>query len=48
VPEAPYVEAYGGTVTILPYLEDRSTSALIERIRRQGGPAVSEPVELDR
>ena len=35
VPEAPHVRAYGGTVTILPYLEDRSTSALLARIRRE-------------
>ncbi len=33
VPEAPHVEAYGGVVQILPYFEDRSTAALIERIR---------------
>jgi D-beta-D-heptose 7-phosphate kinase/D-beta-D-heptose 1-phosphate adenosyltransferase len=35
VPEAPYVVAYGGSVRILPYLEDRSTAALIRRIRRE-------------
>jgi D-beta-D-heptose 7-phosphate kinase/D-beta-D-heptose 1-phosphate adenosyltransferase len=33
VPEAPLVERLGGTVRILPYLEDRSTSAIIERVR---------------
>ena len=33
VPEAPHVEAYGGEVTILPYVEDRSTTALVRRIR---------------
>jgi D-beta-D-heptose 7-phosphate kinase/D-beta-D-heptose 1-phosphate adenosyltransferase len=33
VPEAPAVEGYGGIVRILPYLEDRSTSGIIERIR---------------
>ncbi len=33
VPEASAVEAYGGQVLILPYLEDRSTTALVERLR---------------
>jgi D-beta-D-heptose 7-phosphate kinase/D-beta-D-heptose 1-phosphate adenosyltransferase len=42
VPEAPHVEAYGGTVTILPYLEDRSTSALIARIRSESYHAEAE------
>ncbi len=37
VPEAPHVLAYGGTVQILPYLEDRSTAALIQRIRSDRG-----------
>jgi rfaE bifunctional protein nucleotidyltransferase chain/domain len=37
VPEAPHVAAYGGTVEILPYLEDRSTVALIDRIRGING-----------
>ncbi len=50
VPEAPHVEAYGGRVLILPYLEDRSTTALIERIRGDAlpypEPAVA--VEVDR
>lgn len=35
VPEAPHVAACGGEVLILPYLEDRSASALLARIRRQ-------------
>jgi D-beta-D-heptose 7-phosphate kinase/D-beta-D-heptose 1-phosphate adenosyltransferase len=41
LPEVPHVEAYGGTVRILPYLEDRSTVELIARIRGAagGGPA---------
>jgi D-beta-D-heptose 7-phosphate kinase/D-beta-D-heptose 1-phosphate adenosyltransferase len=39
VPEAPAVEAYGGVVRILPYLEDRSTTRLIERIRGAGAGA---------
>ena len=33
LPEAPLVEELGGAVCILPYLSDRSTSGLIERIR---------------
>jgi len=33
LPEAATVEAVGGTVRILPYVEERSTSRLIERIR---------------
>ena len=35
LPEAPVVQAVGGAVRILPYLGDRSTSRLIERIRHQ-------------
>lgn len=37
--EAPLVEALGGTVRILPYVEDCSTSGIIERIRRPGAAA---------
>ena len=33
LPEAPVVEALGGEVRILPYVHDRSTTGLIERIR---------------
>jgi D-beta-D-heptose 7-phosphate kinase/D-beta-D-heptose 1-phosphate adenosyltransferase len=33
VPEAPLVEAYGGQVRILPHAQDRSTTAIVERIR---------------
>lgn len=33
LPEAPLVEHLGGAVCILPYLSDRSTTGLIERIR---------------
>lgn len=33
LPEVPAVEAYGGKVEILPYVEDRSTSSMIDRIR---------------
>jgi D-beta-D-heptose 7-phosphate kinase/D-beta-D-heptose 1-phosphate adenosyltransferase len=39
VPEAPHVEAYGGVVQILPYVEDRTTTALIQRIRREDAAA---------
>jgi len=35
LPEAPQVEALGGEVHILPYLEDMSTSNLISRIRER-------------
>ena len=34
LPEADVVEAYGGNVEILPYLEDRSTTGMIEEIKR--------------
>src|SRR6266511_3424010 len=33
LPEAPVVEELGGVVQILPYLPDRSTTSMIERIR---------------
>jgi D-beta-D-heptose 7-phosphate kinase/D-beta-D-heptose 1-phosphate adenosyltransferase len=33
LPEAPVVEALGGEVRILPYVEDRSTTRIIERVR---------------
>jgi D-beta-D-heptose 7-phosphate kinase/D-beta-D-heptose 1-phosphate adenosyltransferase len=33
LPEAPLVERYGGSVQILPYLENRSTTSMIDRIR---------------
>jgi D-beta-D-heptose 7-phosphate kinase/D-beta-D-heptose 1-phosphate adenosyltransferase len=33
LPEAAVVEAQGGQVRILPYLRDRSTSSIIERVR---------------
>jgi D-beta-D-heptose 7-phosphate kinase / D-beta-D-heptose 1-phosphate adenosyltransferase len=33
LPEAPLVEAHGGVVHILPYLNDRSTTRIIERIQ---------------
>lgn len=43
LPEAPAVEAQGGVVHILPYLEDRPTAALIARIRREPEPYPVEP-----
>jgi rfaE bifunctional protein kinase chain/domain/rfaE bifunctional protein nucleotidyltransferase chain/domain len=33
LPEAPLVERLGGRVVVLPYVEDRSTSGLLSRIR---------------
>lgn len=35
-PEAPVVESYGGRVAYLPYVPDRSTTLIIERIRQLG------------
>ncbi|CAN5232028.1 D-glycero-beta-D-manno-heptose-7-phosphate kinase [soil metagenome] len=37
LPEAPVVEALGGAVHILPYVEDRSTTGIIERISERLG-----------
>lgn len=37
LPEAALVESLGGAVCILPYVGDRSTSGIIERIRRAVG-----------
>jgi rfaE bifunctional protein nucleotidyltransferase chain/domain len=33
LPETPLVESYGGEVRIIPFLEGRSTTTLVERIR---------------
>jgi D-beta-D-heptose 7-phosphate kinase/D-beta-D-heptose 1-phosphate adenosyltransferase len=33
LPEAPAVTSIGGEIVILPYLEDRSTTGLVTRIR---------------
>lgn len=33
LPEVPLVESLGGTVQILPYMEDRSTTGVIRRVR---------------
>ncbi|NKX52111.1 D-glycero-beta-D-manno-heptose 1-phosphate adenylyltransferase, partial [Arthrobacter deserti] len=38
--ETPAVEAYGGTVSILDYVADQSTTAVVRRIRGAGPPAV--------
>jgi D-beta-D-heptose 7-phosphate kinase / D-beta-D-heptose 1-phosphate adenosyltransferase len=35
LPEAPVVESLGGTVRILPFVDNRSTTAIIERIKRR-------------
>jgi D-beta-D-heptose 7-phosphate kinase/D-beta-D-heptose 1-phosphate adenosyltransferase len=47
VPEAPLVEAYGGQVRILPHAQDRSTTAIVERIRSHtvSVPSVNETAE---
>jgi D-beta-D-heptose 7-phosphate kinase / D-beta-D-heptose 1-phosphate adenosyltransferase len=39
LPEAPVVEALGGTVHLLPYVDDRSTTAIIDRIREADSSA---------
>jgi D-beta-D-heptose 7-phosphate kinase/D-beta-D-heptose 1-phosphate adenosyltransferase len=36
LPEAALVERMGGTVSILPYVEDRSTTGIVRRIRSDG------------
>ena len=41
VPEAPLVRRLGGEVRVLSYVPDRSTSAIIDRIRSRGSSAVS-------
>ncbi len=38
-PEAAVVEAYGGRVAYLPYVPDRSTTLIIQRIRSLSEPA---------
>jgi D-beta-D-heptose 7-phosphate kinase/D-beta-D-heptose 1-phosphate adenosyltransferase len=47
LPEAPLVEAQGGVVKILPYLLDRSTSGIIERIRQADDRALCEREQED-
>ncbi len=46
LPEAPVVEALGGVVRILPYVEDRSTTGIIQHIRGTAGPDVDLRQEL--
>jgi D-beta-D-heptose 7-phosphate kinase / D-beta-D-heptose 1-phosphate adenosyltransferase len=41
LPEIPVVEELGGSVHILPYLENHSTTFLVERIRRPQSAAAS-------
>jgi D-beta-D-heptose 7-phosphate kinase/D-beta-D-heptose 1-phosphate adenosyltransferase len=43
LPEAALVERLGGTVDILPYVDDRSTTGILERIRADRG---DEPAEV--
>ena len=38
LPEAPVMEELGGVTTILPYLSDRSTTAIVDRIRTRPAP----------
>jgi D-beta-D-heptose 7-phosphate kinase/D-beta-D-heptose 1-phosphate adenosyltransferase len=38
LPEAPLVQELGGEVRILPFVDDRSTSGIIERIGRSYVP----------
>jgi D-beta-D-heptose 7-phosphate kinase/D-beta-D-heptose 1-phosphate adenosyltransferase len=40
LPEAVVVEAQGGEVRLLPFLRDRSTSSIIERLRATPDAAV--------
>ncbi len=37
LPDAPVVESLGGSVQLLPYVEDRSTTGIIERVRSSAG-----------
>jgi D-beta-D-heptose 7-phosphate kinase/D-beta-D-heptose 1-phosphate adenosyltransferase len=50
LPEASLVERLGGQVVILPLVEDRSTSGMIERIRSTSGedPAPVWPAKMER
>lgn len=45
LPEAPLIESLGGEIFLMPYLDDRSTTGIIDRIRRIDTPtAVRRPV----
>ena len=46
LPEAPLVEALGGSVRILPFVDDRSTTGLIARVRAADMPAMVDGSEL--
>jgi D-beta-D-heptose 7-phosphate kinase/D-beta-D-heptose 1-phosphate adenosyltransferase len=48
LPEAPLVEALGGRVHILPYLDDRSTTRVIERIKIAQAPSSGSPHDPSR
>jgi rfaE bifunctional protein kinase chain/domain/rfaE bifunctional protein nucleotidyltransferase chain/domain len=43
LPEAPLVRAMGGEVMVLEYVSDRSTTAIIERVRSLPAPDSAEP-----
>jgi D-beta-D-heptose 7-phosphate kinase / D-beta-D-heptose 1-phosphate adenosyltransferase len=43
LPEAPVVEALGGAVHLLPYVDDRSTTGIIDRIRDAESLAAGNP-----
>jgi D-beta-D-heptose 7-phosphate kinase / D-beta-D-heptose 1-phosphate adenosyltransferase len=36
LPEAPLIEALGGRIEFLPYVEDQSTTGIIERVHKAG------------
>jgi D-beta-D-heptose 7-phosphate kinase/D-beta-D-heptose 1-phosphate adenosyltransferase len=46
LPEAALVERLGGTVDILPYVEDRSTTGLLHRIRSDHADHGGQPAEV--
>ena len=48
LPEAVHVEAYGGVVHILPYLEGRSTTSLIQRIREDAEVRLDEMAGVEQ
>ncbi len=47
VPEAPLVQRLGGQVRTLGYVPDRSTSAIIDRIRAYGQEGATDPAVAD-
>jgi D-beta-D-heptose 7-phosphate kinase/D-beta-D-heptose 1-phosphate adenosyltransferase len=40
LPEVPVVRRLGGSVRLLPFMEDRSTTGIIERIQGANGEAI--------